>query len=208
MAELKTLHLAHLPPSLAVHVALYQDVKNAVFLRQQLLAGNAEFEYALIDASMIISTTHVLAAVFRAANDLLNDRLKSRNVHSEIVFALSPNNNIAESFRRFGVADATTNLLVIKVTTSTEITHDVVQQHLGSSVEGKPIDFSDQTLAQMTDLARVKKVYKLSAQAATKGRQDARGNSAAFNGKSGAMEDDRKEIEVNVVGLMALRGAT
>lgn len=53
MAELKTLHLAHLPPSLAVHVALYQDVKNAVFLRQQLLAGNPEFEYALIDASMV-----------------------------------------------------------------------------------------------------------------------------------------------------------
>jgi EKC/KEOPS complex subunit CGI121/TPRKB len=38
---------------------------------------------------------HVLAAVFRAANDYLNNRLKSRNVHSEIVFALSPNNNVS-----------------------------------------------------------------------------------------------------------------
>lgn len=53
MAELKSFHLAHLPPSLAVHVALYQDVKNAAFLRQQLLAGNADFEYALIDASTV-----------------------------------------------------------------------------------------------------------------------------------------------------------
>ena len=43
----------------------------------------------------IVSTTHILAAVFRAVNDLVNDRLKSRNVHSEIVFALSPNNNVS-----------------------------------------------------------------------------------------------------------------
>lgn len=53
MAELKTLHLSHLPPSLAVHLALYQDVKNAAFLRQQLLAGNVDFEYALVDASVV-----------------------------------------------------------------------------------------------------------------------------------------------------------
>ena len=42
----------------------------------------------------IISTTHVLAAVFRAANDFLNGRLKSRNVHSEIVVCLGGNNNV------------------------------------------------------------------------------------------------------------------
>lgn len=43
----------------------------------------------------IVSTEHILAAVFRAANDYLNRRLKSHNVHSEIVFALSPNNNVS-----------------------------------------------------------------------------------------------------------------
>jgi hypothetical protein len=40
-------------PSLPVHVALYRDVQNAAFLKGQLLAGNAEFEYAFIDASMV-----------------------------------------------------------------------------------------------------------------------------------------------------------
>ncbi len=37
---------------------------------------------------------HVLAAVFRAVNDALAGRLKSRNVHSEIVFALGPSSNV------------------------------------------------------------------------------------------------------------------
>jgi EKC/KEOPS complex subunit CGI121/TPRKB len=36
-----------------VYVALYRDVQNAAFLRQQLLSGNKEFEYAFIDASMV-----------------------------------------------------------------------------------------------------------------------------------------------------------
>ncbi len=53
MVYLQTFHLAHLPPSLTLHLALYEDVKNAVFLHQQLLEGNTEFEYALIDASTV-----------------------------------------------------------------------------------------------------------------------------------------------------------
>jgi EKC/KEOPS complex subunit CGI121/TPRKB len=43
----------------------------------------------------LISTSHVLAACFKAISDSTNGRLKTRNVHSEIVFALSPNNNVS-----------------------------------------------------------------------------------------------------------------
>ena len=53
MAQLHTLHLAHLPPSLEVHVGLFKRVTNATFLRQQLLDGNREFEYAFIDANVV-----------------------------------------------------------------------------------------------------------------------------------------------------------
>ena len=53
MASLTTLHLEHLPPSLVIYIAHLRDVRNASFLRQQLLAGNAEFEYALVDANTV-----------------------------------------------------------------------------------------------------------------------------------------------------------
>jgi EKC/KEOPS complex subunit CGI121/TPRKB len=78
-----------------LRVCLFQHVQNASFLREQLLAGNSDFEYAFLDATVLLSRTHVLAACFRAINDKLNGRLKSRNVHSEIVFSLSPNNNVS-----------------------------------------------------------------------------------------------------------------
>ena len=63
MAELQSLHLAHLPPDLAVHVALYTEVQNAPYLRDQLLQGNQDFEYALIDASVVCSS--VFNSMFR-----------------------------------------------------------------------------------------------------------------------------------------------
>jgi hypothetical protein len=43
----------------------------------------------------VLSVRQVLAAAFRAINDRANGRMKSRNVHSETVFALSPNNNVS-----------------------------------------------------------------------------------------------------------------
>lgn len=97
MALLQSIDLEHLPADYTLHIALYRNVKNAAFLQQQLLAGNTEFEYGFIDASVLVSRVHALAAAYRAVNDLVEDRLSSRNVHSEIVFALSPNNNVSSS---------------------------------------------------------------------------------------------------------------
>ena len=163
--------------------------------------------------------------MFRAVNDYENNRLKSRNVHSEIVFSLSPNNNvsfytsficwfslrvksgvslydakIAESFRRFGVADITTNLLVIKISTSPNITQESIRRHLQDVIHGTPFRFENSSLASMTDLARVRKIYKL--------------NTPSQNGHAKANStqlidiDERKELEVVVLGIMALRGAS
>lgn len=90
---MEAITLPHLPNT-PIQVCLFNDVQNSTFLRQQLLQGNSNFEYAFLDASVLISTSHVLAACFKAISDSLNGRLKTRNVHSEIVFALSPNNNV------------------------------------------------------------------------------------------------------------------
>lgn len=202
---LQTLHLAHMPPELAVYVALYKDVENASYLKEQLLAGNTDFEYAFIDASMILSTQHVLAATFRAMNDYLCERLKSRNIHSEIVFCLSPNNNIGEAFRRYGVSDTTKSLVVVKVPTDPGITHDIIESHLSEVVKGTPLPFEDSSFNGISDLPKITKAYKLSQLSVSKGK-----SSQSIIGSSGGLwaPDERHELEVSVIGLMALRGAT
>ncbi|OMP86520.1 hypothetical protein BK809_0003690 [Diplodia seriata] len=218
MAAVQTLalpHLSHAP----VHIALFQHVRNAAFLRQQLLAGNQAFEYAFLDATALLSTTHVLAAVFRALNDQLNGRLRSRNVHSEIVFSLSPNNNIADSFRRFGVQDTTTALLAIKVPTDGHpLSAAQVQAHLSESVEGTAVPFTDDSLAEFSDLARIRKTYKLDAALPSqkgknppKKRKQPNGvahlNGSATDEAPPSPSDDRKEMEVCILGIMALKGS-
>ncbi len=47
------INLAHMPPELALYEAVYTDLENASFLKEQLLAGNSDFDYAFIDASMV-----------------------------------------------------------------------------------------------------------------------------------------------------------
>ncbi|KAA8647314.1 hypothetical protein EYZ11_007479 [Aspergillus tanneri] len=196
-SSLETIFLPHLPSSMPVHVALYRDLKNAPFLRQQLLSGNSDFEYALIDASMVLSRAHALSAVFRAVNDYLNERLKSRNIHSEIVFSLSSTNNIADSFRKFGITDSTKDLLVIRVSVDPSITHDTVAAHLSQSIEGSSIPFTDESLSEISDVAKIKKAYKLGVLAST-----------PTNQVNGVLDNQAKQLELSVLGAIALRGAT
>ncbi|RDW57571.1 EKC/KEOPS complex subunit CGI121/TPRKB [Aspergillus mulundensis] len=196
-ASLETIHLPHLPSSLEVHAALYKDVQNAASLRQQLLSANSNFEYAFIDASMVISRAHALSAVFRAVNDYLNERLKSRNIHSEIVFSFSPTNNIADSFRKFGISDTTCNLLVVKVSVTPDITHDSVAAHLAQNVQGTLLPFDDEALAGISDVAKIKRAYKLGSLP-----------SACSKQANGAPDEGKRQLELSVLGAIALRGAT
>ncbi|CRG90195.1 Protein cgi121 [Talaromyces islandicus] len=196
MALLETVHLSHLPQNTPVHIALYKDIKNASSLREQLLSGNVDFQYAFIDASVILSRQHIFAAVFRAVHDYLNDRLRSHNVHSEIVFSLNPTNNITESFRRFGITDATKDLLVVKVSITPEITHASVAEHLEQCVEGTPVPFNDETLCSISDLAKIRKAYKIPQPPAK-----SVDNKAAYS-------QIQRELEAPIIGSIALRAAT
>lgn len=56
MALVETITLPHLP-STPIYACLFRDVQNASFLRQQLLDGNSDFEYAFLDAATVRDST-------------------------------------------------------------------------------------------------------------------------------------------------------
>ncbi|KAI9752625.1 MAG: hypothetical protein M1815_000389 [Lichina confinis] len=198
--SVRTYRLQHLPPDMPVHVGLFADVTNAAELRAALLAGRTEFEYAFIDATMIISTVHALAAVYRALQDYLQGRQRSKNVHSEIVYSLNPNNNITESFRRFGIGEDTRSIIAIKVATSASITAESVQEHLDCIIDGTALMFSDENIRGSTDIDRVRKVYGL------KGLiSDAK--LVHTEAELGSSNGELSELEQHVLSAMSLRGA-
>ncbi|KAL6699222.1 kinase binding protein CGI-121 domain-containing protein [Trichoderma pleuroticola] len=194
---IETIELEHVPASYRVYLALFRNVKNAAFLHQQLLARNAEFEYAFIDASTIVSRMHLLSAVFKAVNGSVTGALKTPNVHSETVVSLSSSSNIADAYRRFGISPSTTDLFVVKIVFPTDsnplpASVDAISQHLTDNVEGDAVPATDDTIETITDVRAVRKSYKL--------------NGLAW---LDSIKDElvkRKEIERLVLGGMALRG--
>jgi len=187
-----------------IYAGLFSQVTDAAFLRQQLLDGNSDFEYAFIDASTVLSTKQVFGAVFRAVNDQRQHRLKSRNVHSEIVFALSPNNNIATSFRKFGVGDETTALIAVKVipVSGTEEEQSqraqAVRDHLEEVVKGQSVPFTDENLQESVDMDKVRNLYKLPAPASPKSAKQPNGVS---------LKEQCAKLESLILGMMAIKGS-
>ncbi|KAI5865770.1 CGI-121-domain-containing protein [Durotheca rogersii] len=196
---LEPIQIEHVPATHTVHVAVFRDVTNAAFLHEQLLGRNAAFEYALIDASSVVSRLHVLAAAYKAVSALLAGALRTPNVHSEIVCALSPNNNISEAYRRFGVTPATRHLVVVKVLVApSALTPDAVRAHLRAHVAGVPVPFADAALRGsggapgLADWPKVRRYYKLNGIRWLDDLADADARAA--------------ETEALVLGAMALRG--
>jgi EKC/KEOPS complex subunit CGI121/TPRKB len=99
------------------------------------------------------------------------------------------------------VSETTTNLLVLKVATTPVVTYDSVSRHLSENIKGTKCAFEDDELQTMSDVARLKKVYKVILPNPGKVVKTANGD---LDGRSEHMST----IEIQIIGTMALRGAT
>lgn len=121
---------------------------------------------------------------------------------------------IAQSLRTFGISATTTNLLAIKLSTDSSITSSTVSEHLSASTQGKQVEFSDTTLASLADVGKIRKLYKLGdiGENGSKGKRRRKDGTEEGSGLVDGVavqdvERERKELEVAILGLMALRGA-
>ncbi|TGJ84338.1 hypothetical protein E0Z10_g4426 [Xylaria hypoxylon] len=188
---LESLWLEHVPNTHSVHVAVFRNVENAAFLHQQLLARNADFEYALIDAGVITSRLQVFSAAFKAITLQLAGTMKTPNVHSELVYSLSPTNNVLVTPSVSSSATAAPET-TSATETETPLTAQDIEKHLLAHVEGKPVPFTAQTLSELTDWGRVRKYYKLNGVSWLDGIKD--------------QATKNRELDMLVMGGMALRG--
>ena len=80
---------------------------------------------------------------------------------------------------------------------------EAVAEHLRGSVDGSLTAFNDENIAALSDISAIRKVYKLNTPPA-KGKQTTSGKEQL----KGEVALDRQEIEMTVLGVLALRGAT
>ena len=78
-----------------------------------------------------------------------------------------------------------------------DITHDTVAAHLSQNFEGTLVPFDDENLSGLPDVAKIKKAYKLGALP-----------SAPADQANGTVDKAKRQLELSVLGAIALRGAT
>ncbi|KAL6354162.1 hypothetical protein LRP88_12496 [Fusarium phalaenopsidis] len=139
----------------------------------------------------------VHVALFRDVRNaaFLHQQLLGRNPDFEYAFIDA--SVIADAYRRYGISPSTKDLIVIKVTFPADngaesLTHDQVWEHLKANVEGEASPVTDEQIATTSDVAKVRKYYKL-------------------NGLKwlDEIKDDnirQREMESLVISAMALRG--
>jgi len=159
---------------------LYTNVSDSALLRKRLVTAStaegidgdrerAAVNFSFIEARLITSVTHLRTAIYQAILVESQDSLRTKTVHSEIIWALNPTNNISEAMRRYGVSDATTALVVVRIG-GPELPAASIENDMNAIVNGTMVSFAE--LRDLTDWPAVKKYHKLANEAGVRAAKD------------------------------------
>ncbi|XP_034434404.1 EKC/KEOPS complex subunit TPRKB isoform X2 [Hippoglossus hippoglossus] len=156
-------HELELFPDRTVTQVLFTEVKNAAELRQSAVDG--QIIAALINPTMLVDPLQVLVAANKAVHLQNTGKMKTRSLNSEMIFNLSPTNNISEAFKRFGISDGDDSVMVVIIhdkKNESQLVEDIV-----TKVDGRQVPVED--LSSLSDSAKIRKLYKVAPQEETCG---------------------------------------
>lgn len=123
---------------------------------------------------------------------------------------------IVDAFRHFGISDTTTSLIAVKVTSASVTPGTNASEHMKQNITGTILPFTDESIVPLTDIAKIKKLYKLNA-SDTFGSKLSKKKMPQANGTTGldaageqrpaGPMDDRAELEAVILGIMAMKGS-
>ncbi|KNC85744.1 hypothetical protein SARC_02084 [Sphaeroforma arctica JP610] len=155
-----------------LHV-LCVDVQNVDELLEKSKArenneDDLTFPYALIDARIVVSPLQLYTAATCALQHETAGKLKTRRLHSEIVFCMSPSGNVNDSLIKCGITPDTTAFVLMAVDAD-----EKAYNALLDTIQGRKLVVSAETLVDYAKYDHINSVYKLDKLNATFNGQDA-----------------------------------
>lgn len=143
---------------------LVRDVENVQAIKDNLIKGNKSYDYAFINAQNIVSLEQLYSAYYKAMLDEHHGTMKTRTLHTEVIYALSPFKNIMDCLNRFGVSKTSTTLLVLKIFKREEGTPEYLAEQFDNIrrlTSGHVVELDDSNLHAAADLKHIEKNYKI-----------------------------------------------
>lgn len=165
----KVIQLAQFP-KYTILVSLFTSIDNSVLekVKEQLISGNQDYDFCFLNTQHIISLEHLYNAIHKALLNYEFGSMKAKSLNTEIIFSMSPINNIMDALKRFGVDETCPNVIAVKLVPSNdsdEKTLEEINNHLLSILSCENLqnpNLDDKVIINsLVDLKKFKKVYKL-----------------------------------------------
>lgn len=155
MKETFEIFTLDLHPHYNVTAALFRDVTNSSALRSKLMKG--ELNCALINVTYIPGMLAVLLACNKSVHCYTNSSMKTRSLHTEVIYNLSPTNSIKDSLKNFSISDDEKIILYVAIRKVSEDTDPVC--NIVDSIEGNIGSLDD--LSVVSNAEKIKELYKI-----------------------------------------------
>lgn len=170
---------------------LMKNVQNLEIIKENLIKGNFDYDYGFINAKNIVSLEQIYSAYYKVMQDSAYNTMKSRTLHTEFIYALSPFKNIMDCLNKFGISKTSDVLLILKIVKKEDATTEYFEsqlKHIKTVVTGEIIKLDDENLQNFADAKSIAKNYKLKTN----------------NRKS--LDNDWNLVTRNVVSIIQLKG--
>lgn len=169
---------------------LAKNVTNLQNIKENLIKGNTDYDYSFINAQNIISLEQLYSAFYKVMLDESHGSMKSRTLHTELIYALSPFKNILDCLNKFGISKTSDTLLVVKIVKGETVTPIFIKENLENLeriIDGDLIELNDENLQGSANVKMIEKNYKL-------------------NIRNTALKDNWDKITRSLVAITQLKG--